>query len=83
MVAGALLLDAFDHARIRAADEVAMLVGFARRTDTDAEAARIVAKHAADHDDPAFAPVLRAFEHHADAAVRQVAAQALHPAKRP
>ena len=83
MVAGALLLDAFDHARIRADDEIAMILAFARRTETDAEAARIVAKHAADHADPAFAPVLHAFEHHADAAVRQVAAQALHPAKQP
>jgi hypothetical protein len=74
MVAGGLLLDALDHASIRAADEVAMLLEFARRTDTAPEAARIVAGHAAAHDDPAFAPVLRAFAEHPDASVRALAA---------
>jgi len=83
MVAGALLLDAFDHARIRSADEVAIVLEFARRADSDPEAARTVAKHAADHEDPAFAPVLRAFEHYGDASVRAIASHALHPAKRP
>jgi hypothetical protein len=81
MIAGALLLDAFDHDRIRPADEIAALVEFARRADTAPEAARIAAKHAADHDDAAFAPVLRAFEHHPDASVRAIATQALAAAK--
>lgn len=71
MVAGGLLLDAFDHAYIRTDDEVALLLAFARRDDTAPEAARIVAKHAADHGDAAFAPILRAFEHHPDSSVRE------------
>jgi hypothetical protein len=75
MIAGALLLDAFDHDRLRTADEVELLVGFARRTDTAAEAARIVARHAVDHGEPAFAPVLQALEHHPDASVRELAAK--------
>jgi hypothetical protein len=77
MVAGALLLDAFDHAKLRADDEVAALLPFARRKDTAPEAARIVAKHAAEHGDAAFAPVLRAFELHGDASVRELASKAL------
>ncbi|MBC7978089.1 MAG: hypothetical protein H7138_24160, partial [Myxococcales bacterium] len=39
MVAGGLLLDALDHAPIRTGDEVAVLLDFARRTDTAPEAA--------------------------------------------
>lgn len=73
MIAGALLLDAFDHARIRPHDEVALLLDFARRDDTAAEAARIVARHATEHDDAAFAPVLREFVRHPDPSVREIA----------
>jgi hypothetical protein len=81
MVAGALLLDAFDHGKLKGDGEAQMVIGFARRTDSDAEAARIVAKHAADHEDAAFAPALQAFAKHADAKVRDIANQALHPKK--
>jgi len=73
MVAGALLLDAFDHARVRPDEEVAMLLAFARRTDTDPEAAGIIARHAVDHGEPAFAPVLEALARHPDASVRELA----------
>lgn len=72
MVAGGLLLDAVNHDRLRAEDEIAVLVEFARRRDSAPEAARIVARHAVDHADAAFAPVLRAFEQHPDASVRAI-----------
>ena len=58
MIAGALLLDALNHDGIAVADEVALLQVFVGRHDTDPEAARIVAAHAAAHDQPAFAPVV-------------------------
>jgi len=70
MIAGGLLLDALDHATIRTPDEVTALLAFAHRTDSDPEAARIVAAHAVGHDDPAFRPVLDAFARHPEAAVR-------------
>jgi hypothetical protein len=74
MIAGALLLDAMDHATIHPTEEVAMLLDFARRTDTTAESAQLIARHAVDHDDPAFLPVLRALSKHPDATVRALAA---------
>lgn len=79
MIAGALLLDALNHDGIAAADEAALLVAFARRRDTDVEAARMVAAHAVAHDDPAFAPVIRAFAEHPAAVVREAAAAAPTP----
>jgi hypothetical protein len=75
MVAGALLLDAVNHDGVRREDEIAILTEFARRRDSAPEAARIAVRHAADHDDPAFAPVLRGFEQHADPSVRELAAR--------
>lgn len=74
-VAGALLLDAFDHGKLQPGDEVAMLLGFAGRKDTAPEAARLVARHAVDHADPAFAPVVKAFGQHPDPAVRKAASE--------
>jgi hypothetical protein len=58
-----------------------MLLAFAGRTDTAAEAAGIAARHAADHDEPAFAQVLREFERHPDASVRELASNALKAAQ--
>lgn len=71
-VTGASLLDMIDHDHVVQADEVAMLLEFARRPDSPAAAARQVAQHAIDHDDPAFAPVVQAFTAHNDAQVRQL-----------
>src|SRR5262249_41174111 len=76
MMAGALLLDAVNHDRLRREDEIAVVAEFARRRDTTADAPRIVAQHVADHDDAPFAPVLRAFAQHADASVRAIATAA-------
>lgn len=75
MIAGALLLDAFDHSRLDPEAEAAVLLEFARRADTDPEAARLVASHAAAHEEPAFAPVVAAFTKHRDPAVRKAAAE--------
>lgn len=72
---GALLLDAFDHDRLPPTAEVPVLLAFAKRHDTDPEAAKLVADHAARHDDAAFAPVLAAFAQHPDAGVREAAAK--------
>ncbi|HET9624429.1 MAG TPA: hypothetical protein VFP84_23820 [Kofleriaceae bacterium] len=77
-LAAALLLDAMDHATIAAGDEAALLLAYARRADSDPEAARLVAQHAVQHADPTFAPVLAAFAHHADPAVRAAAAPRGH-----
>lgn len=79
MMAGALLLDALDHAEINVIDEVAVLLAFARRPDTAPDAARLVLAHAAAHDDPAFAPVIRELVRHADPAVRAQAASPPEP----
>jgi hypothetical protein len=73
-VAGALLLDMIDHDHVVVADELAMLLEFARRPDSPAAVARLVVQHAIDHDDPAFAPVVQAFAAHGDAQVRELAA---------
>lgn len=67
MIAGALLLDALNHDGIPVADEVALLQAFADRTDSDPETLRLVAAHAAAHDDPAFAPVAAKLATRADA----------------
>jgi hypothetical protein len=83
MVAGALMLDGFDHDKLKGDDEAQMVIAFARRADTDPEAARIIARHAAAHGEPAFAPALRAFEHHGDPSVREIAKQALHAPHKP
>lgn len=82
LIAGALLLDTFDHARLPTTDELPLLLAFARRSDTTPSAASLVAQHSADHADPAFAPVLQAFAQHPDASVRAVATQALQAAPR-
>lgn len=73
-VAGALLLDGVDHDHLPVADEVTMLLEFARRTDSPPDAARLIAQHAIDHEDAAFAPVVKALAGHPDASVREAAA---------
>jgi hypothetical protein len=82
MIAGALLLDAFNHDLIQTTDEVGVLIDFAHRGDTVEEAARMVATHAAEHDDVAFAPVLRSFERHSAPSVRELASKALKAVRR-
>lgn len=74
MIAGALLLDVLDHSGLEPAAEAALLLEFARRTDAAPEAARLVASHAAAHEEPVFATVVAAFAHHRDPAVREAAA---------
>jgi hypothetical protein len=73
-LAAALLLEAMDHARLLAVDEAPLLLAYAQRSDSDPESARLVAKHAAHHTDPAFAPVIAAFAQHADPSVRTAVA---------
>lgn len=73
-VAGALLLDMINHDKLAPQDEIATLLDFARRPDSVPAAARLVAHHAVNHDDPAFAPVVAAFAKHGDASVREAAA---------
>lgn len=76
-LAGALLLDGFNHDLLKPADEVAVMLAFAQRPDTHAEAAKLIVQHADGHDDGAFEPVLRALTKHKDAQVRELAEKAL------
>ena len=77
MAAGAALLDAVDHSKIKQeAEELPLLLEVAKRGDLPEDVALSLVDHVASHEDNAFLPILDALGKHPSEAVRSKAREA-------